>query len=380
MTGGGLHDRDVTDDVFYDWLLSDHPDARAEHDWRRIAHLPGRDRPGGSRRRRADKINAQPDAPHTLRDLAASMGPLADETAARAEARHAEPDEACVTRLRPQHETSVQVSGPPGSWDYRYPAHLTEPGASAYPPPPEPGVPALRGQVRMLNRRLDQAGLADALDLAARFEELAPTVRRPRHSITKRAGRAVLAGPEPRGIRGATSRAEAMGRHGATPQLRRIRATRRLAKPHSRDLGTIHPGRRMVPDLQRQAPRPDPGAEILRAQASGHHAPRQRIHQGLHRAMQCIASPALRLGGTLTAVAHDHQGDKPGGAPHPRQLSPVPPPRDPADAERPRPTEPVPVRDAIAEYITKLVADAPLLPAEVRAHLAALLADTTNEA
>ena len=67
----------------------------------------------------ADKINAQPDAPHTLRDLAASMGPLADETAARAEARHAEPDEAYVTRLRPQHETSVQVSGPPGSWDYR---------------------------------------------------------------------------------------------------------------------------------------------------------------------------------------------------------------------------------------------------------------------
>jgi len=31
-------------------------------------------------------------------------------------------------------------------------------------------------------------------------------------------------------------------------------------------------------------------------------------------------------------------------------------------------------------YITKLVADAPLLPAEARAHLAALLADTTNEA
>lgn len=67
----------------------------------------------------ADKINAQPDAPHTLRDLAASMGPLADETAARAEARHAEPDEAYVTRLCPHHETNVQVSGPPGSWDYR---------------------------------------------------------------------------------------------------------------------------------------------------------------------------------------------------------------------------------------------------------------------
>ena len=81
----------------------------------------------------------------------------------------------------------------------------------------------------------------------------------------------------------------------------------------------------------------------------------------------------------MTAVAHDHQGDKPGGAPHPRQLSPVPPPRDPPDAERPRPTEPVPVRETIAEYITKLVADAPQLPAEARAHLAALLTDTIDD-
>jgi hypothetical protein len=161
---------------------------------------------------------------------------------------------AYATRLRPQHETSVKVSGPSGSWDYRYPAHLTEPGASAYSPPPEPGVPALRGQVRTLNRRLDQAGLAGALDLAARSEELARSVRRPRRSTTKRPGRAVLAEPGPRGIRGATRRAEAMGRHGTTPQLRRIRAARLLAKPHSRDLGTIHPGCRMVPDLQRQGP------------------------------------------------------------------------------------------------------------------------------
>ena len=82
----------------------------------------------------------------------------------------------------------------------------------------------------------------------------------------------------------------------------------------------------------------------------------------------------------MTAVAGDHQGDKPGGAPHPRQLSPVPPPRDPADAEWPRLTAPVPVRDAIAEYIAKLVAAAPQLPAEARAHLAALLTDTIDEA
>lgn len=65
------------------------------------------------------EINARPDAPHTLRDLATSVRPLADQTATRAECRHAEPDEAYVTRLRPHHETSVQVSCAPGSWDYR---------------------------------------------------------------------------------------------------------------------------------------------------------------------------------------------------------------------------------------------------------------------
>jgi hypothetical protein len=35
---------------------------------------------------------------------------------------------------------------------------------------------ALRGQVRMLSRRLDQAGIKGDLDLVARFEELARTV------------------------------------------------------------------------------------------------------------------------------------------------------------------------------------------------------------
>jgi hypothetical protein len=41
------------------------------------------------------------------------MGPQADQAAARAGARHAEPDEAYVVRLRAQHETSMQVSGLP---------------------------------------------------------------------------------------------------------------------------------------------------------------------------------------------------------------------------------------------------------------------------
>jgi hypothetical protein len=142
MTGSGLHGRDATDDAFYEWLLSDHPDARAERDRRRTATYQAETDRAAAVRAWAYKINAQPDVPQNLRELAASMAPLAGRSAARAEARYAEPDDAYVTRLRAQHETHRQVSGPPGSWDYRYPAHLTGPGAAAYPPPPEPGVPA----------------------------------------------------------------------------------------------------------------------------------------------------------------------------------------------------------------------------------------------
>jgi hypothetical protein len=142
MSSDGLHGRDVTDDAFYEWLLSDHPAAKAERDQRRAATYRAETDRAAAVRAWADKINAQPDAPQTMRDLAASMGPLADQTTARAEARYAEPDDAYVTRLRAQHETHVKVSGPPGSWDYRYPAHLTGPSAAAYPPPPEPDAHA----------------------------------------------------------------------------------------------------------------------------------------------------------------------------------------------------------------------------------------------
>ena len=138
---GGLPGRDVTDNAFYEWLLSDHPAARAERDLRRAATYQAETGRAATVRAWVGKIGAQPDAPQALRDLAASMGPLAGQTAARAEARYAEPDDAYVTRLRAQHETHMQVSGPPGSWDYRYPAHLTGPGAAAYPEPePEAGL------------------------------------------------------------------------------------------------------------------------------------------------------------------------------------------------------------------------------------------------
>jgi len=134
---GNLHGRDVTDTAFYEWLLLDHPEARAERDRRRAAAYQADTDRAEAVRTWVGKINSTPDAPATLRDLAASMGPLADQSAARAEASYAEPDEAYIGRLRTQHETYMQVSGI-GSWDYRYPAHLTGPGAADCPPPPEP--------------------------------------------------------------------------------------------------------------------------------------------------------------------------------------------------------------------------------------------------
>jgi hypothetical protein len=138
---GELHGRDVTDNAFYEWLLSDHPGARAERDYRRGATYQAETDRAAAVRAWVDKINARPDAPQTMQDLAATMGPLADKAAARAEADHTEPDDAYVARVRVEHETHIQVSGPPGSWDYRYPSHLTGPGAAAYPPPPEPANP-----------------------------------------------------------------------------------------------------------------------------------------------------------------------------------------------------------------------------------------------
>ena len=139
---GDLHGRDVTDRAFYEWLLSDHPDAKAERDRRRTATYQADTERAATVRAWASKISAQPGAPQNLRDVAATMGPLADQTTARAEARYAEADDAYVTRLRAQHETHMQVSGPPGSWDYRYPARLIGPSAAAHPAPPEPDAVA----------------------------------------------------------------------------------------------------------------------------------------------------------------------------------------------------------------------------------------------
>jgi len=135
---GNLHGRSVADDAFYEWLLSDHPDARAERDYRRAATYQYERDQAAAVRAWVDKINALGDVPQTARDLADWMGPRADDSALRAEVAFTEPDDVYVARIRADFETYMQVSGPPDAYDYRYPAHLTGSAAAAYPPPPEP--------------------------------------------------------------------------------------------------------------------------------------------------------------------------------------------------------------------------------------------------
>jgi hypothetical protein len=144
VTGDGLHGRDVTDEAFYEWLLSDHPDARAERDRRRAAAYQQRRDTAADIAAWARRISADPPERHTsaARDLAASIGPDAAQSAIRNEIESAEPDELFVARLRAEFETHRHVHWDNPDPSYQYPAHLTGPGAAACPPPPEPDAPA----------------------------------------------------------------------------------------------------------------------------------------------------------------------------------------------------------------------------------------------
>ena len=124
-------------DAFYEWLLSDHPDARAERNRRREAHYQEEIERAGQVQAWVAKIDATPDPPETVRRLADSIGPTAEKSRARAEAAIAVPDEAYVTRERDTWATFKQVSSPDGL-DYRYPDRYIGAAAAKQPRPPEP--------------------------------------------------------------------------------------------------------------------------------------------------------------------------------------------------------------------------------------------------
>ena len=125
----------------YEWLLSDHPGARAERDQRRQATYRCERERAAQVLAWVAKINATADAPAAMRDLAASLGPLATTSAARAEAGFAVPDDAYVAQARADWETYMRVSAPDGSRDYRYPDRYVGEAAARQPRPgtePEP--------------------------------------------------------------------------------------------------------------------------------------------------------------------------------------------------------------------------------------------------
>jgi hypothetical protein len=133
-----LHHRSTLDNAFYEWLLSDHPAAKAEREWRRSTQLQQHRETAAEIAAWADRISADPGQhTQTARDLAATIGPMAHASAVRAEIEDAEPDDVYVARQRAEFETHMRVHWDHPVPDYTYPGHLTGPSAAGYPPPAE---------------------------------------------------------------------------------------------------------------------------------------------------------------------------------------------------------------------------------------------------
>jgi hypothetical protein len=146
-TAPDLSDYDVTADDAYEWLLSDHPWARAERVRRAEAVRDAELRNAHTVRDWTDRMQAtdldtrhphNPEIAENLKGLAALMRPIADGQQVDAHLDDAVPDDVRVQRLRQNWVTHKNVTGDHG---YRYPAHLLGPGAAAYPPPGHHGRP-----------------------------------------------------------------------------------------------------------------------------------------------------------------------------------------------------------------------------------------------
>ena len=178
-------------------------------------------------------------------------------------------------------ETAAQPAGLPPSWPRRPDCNRAPPAATCTPnwtaghhdcgpanADPSPRalgeslaalaaqVAELRGQVRALHERLDQAGLHADLNLAARFEELAQTVADALDTAAPRGP----AAPCWIGLDRDTYHAQladfcAGGPTPSRPHYGGYELREAPASPHPRHLGTIHPGRRVAPHLRRDTPR-----------------------------------------------------------------------------------------------------------------------------
>ena len=164
-----LHHRSTLDDAFCEWLLSDHPEAKAEREWRRGTASAATAQAAAEIAGWADRVSAEPEQ-HTpmARDLAATIGPMAHASALRAEIEDAEPDDAYVARQRADFESHMRNHGSP-TW------------ATGTPPiSPAPQRPATRRRPSRSRRRGHDAGRGDRGRRPRRDRDPVPAPARPR--------------------------------------------------------------------------------------------------------------------------------------------------------------------------------------------------------
>jgi hypothetical protein len=126
-------------DWFYEWLLSDHPEAAAERARRRAAYLAYEAEGRAGLSRFVDRTEADRDAPENIRGLVETARWLLARQAGRLAADVAEPEPERLARQRRDLETSRRVQGAHG---YRYPPRYLGARAARQPIPPDPDHPA----------------------------------------------------------------------------------------------------------------------------------------------------------------------------------------------------------------------------------------------
>jgi hypothetical protein len=130
--------RMTPDDRFYEWLLSDHPEAASERARRRAAsqaeRAHGREILAGFIRRNEGDLAT----PESIRGLVKTARWLLDRQAQRdaADAALSEPER--LARARADFELERRTGGAGG---YRYPARYLGPKAARQPIPPDPSKP-----------------------------------------------------------------------------------------------------------------------------------------------------------------------------------------------------------------------------------------------
>jgi hypothetical protein len=149
-------------DRFYEWLLSDHPQAAAERARRRAAwqarQAHGRAILAGFIARN----QGDPAAPESIRGLVTTARWLLDRQAQRQAADAALSEAERLARMRADFELERRTSGMPG---YRYPARYLGPRAARQPIPPDPSKPNHEGSI--VSERLMILGILAVLLLVA---------------------------------------------------------------------------------------------------------------------------------------------------------------------------------------------------------------------